>query len=261
MDVIISSARTTGSNRRRPKETEPGRSALNEIDNHADTICAGPNWKLLELSGEYCNVSPFSADYQPKSDVPIAKCATVYTCSSTGDSVLLIADQVLYFGDELHCSLINPHQIRYHGYGVCDDPWDPHHSIGIDLESIFIPLTPDGPNLCFESRVPTDWEMDVLPTIKITSPSWNPADLTMSGPHMVSNRVVDCISSARRDIWDQSTAPLSTIFPILDSRYAFSLYSKAILVTGALTGTNGTTRATITSERHSSVTFENLSRM
>ena len=32
---------------------------MNEIDNHADTICAGPNWKLLELSGEYCNVPPF----------------------------------------------------------------------------------------------------------------------------------------------------------------------------------------------------------
>ena len=46
---------------------------MNEIDNHADTICAGPNWKLLELSGEYCNVSPFSSDYQPKQDVPIAK--------------------------------------------------------------------------------------------------------------------------------------------------------------------------------------------
>ena len=60
---IISSARFTGPNRRRrPKETEPGRSTMNEIDNHADTICAGSNWKLLKLSGEYCNVSPFSTD-------------------------------------------------------------------------------------------------------------------------------------------------------------------------------------------------------
>jgi hypothetical protein len=31
---------------------------MNEIDNHADTICAGPNWKLLELSSEYCTVPP-----------------------------------------------------------------------------------------------------------------------------------------------------------------------------------------------------------
>ena len=235
---------------------------MNEIDNHADTICAGPNWKLLEFWGEYCNVSPFSADYQPKSDVPIAKCATVYTCRPTsGNSAVLVADQVLYFGDELHCSLINPHQLRSHGYGVCDDRWDPHRSIGIDLESIFTPLTPDGPNLCFGSRVPTDWEMEYLPIIENTSSTWNSADLRMSGPHMESTRVVDCIASARRDIRDQSTAPLSAISPTLNSRCVFSLYSKAILVAGALTGTDSTISATITSERHSSVNFENLSRM
>ena len=76
--AIISSARVIGPNRRRPKEAEPGRSAMNKIDNHVDTICAGPNWKLLELSGEYCNVSPISTDYQRKPDIPIAKCATVY---------------------------------------------------------------------------------------------------------------------------------------------------------------------------------------
>ena len=197
VEVMISSARVTVSNRRRPKLTEPGRSAMNEIDNLSDTMCAGPNWKLLELSGKYCNVSPFSADYQPKPDVPIATCATVYTCQSTGNSVILVANQVLYFGDELvHCSLINPHQIRSHGYGICDDPWDPHRSIEIDLESIFIPFIPDGPKLCFESRVPTNWGMEVLPIIEITS-SWNPADLRMSGPLMEPTRVVDCISSAR----------------------------------------------------------------
>jgi hypothetical protein len=65
---------------------------MNEIDNHADTICAGPNWKLLELSGEYCTVSPFSTDYQPKQNIPIAKCATTYTCPDSGDSVVLVAD-------------------------------------------------------------------------------------------------------------------------------------------------------------------------
>ena len=104
--------------------------------------------------------------------------------------------------------------------------------------------------------------MEYLPIIEITSSSWNPADLRMSRPHMESTRVVDCISSARRrDEWDQSTAPLSAISPILDSRCAFSLYSKAILVAGALTGTDTNISATITSERHSSVNFENLSRM
>ena len=221
---------------------------MNEIDNHADTICAGPNWKLLELSGEYCDVSPFSGEYKPKPNVPIAKCATVYLCPTGGDSVVLVADQVLWFGDELHCSLINPHQIRSYGYGVCDDPWDPHRSLGgIDLGSIFIPLRGHGPNLSFESRVPTDWEMNNLPIIESTGPSWNPADLQMSRPLSNSPRVVNCISTAPRDIWSESATLLAAISPSLDCQCVSSLYSGHILVSNALTGTAGIS-ATLTSE-------------
>ena len=123
----------TGNKRPEIPQSVPEYIGMNEIDNHADTICAGPNWKLLELSDEYCNVSPFSADYKPKPNVPIAKCATTYTRPTSGASVVLVADQVLWFGNELHdCSLINPHQIRSHGYSVCDDPWDPHRSLAWD---------------------------------------------------------------------------------------------------------------------------------
>ena len=58
--------------------------------------------------------------------------------------------------------MINPHQIRSYGYGVCDDPCYRNRSLGIDLESIFtIPLMTSGLNLVFGSRVPTDWEMAV----------------------------------------------------------------------------------------------------
>jgi hypothetical protein len=33
-----------------------------DFNNHADTTCAGPYWRLIELTGEYCTVSPFSAE-------------------------------------------------------------------------------------------------------------------------------------------------------------------------------------------------------
>ena len=77
---VISSARRTAGPKQQehPQTTYPGDVGMNEIDNHADTLYAGLNRHLLKLSGEYCTVSPFSADYQPKPDVPIAKCATVY---------------------------------------------------------------------------------------------------------------------------------------------------------------------------------------
>jgi hypothetical protein len=144
--AIILSEWCSSSKQYHPKETIPGNIGINKIDNHADTTSAGPNWRLIEPSGKYCTVlSHFSAEYQPKPDVPIAKCTTMYTCPTTGDSVALVADQVLWFGNNLHCSFINPHQIQAYGYGVFDDLWDPHRPLGIDMESIFVLLTVSGP--------------------------------------------------------------------------------------------------------------------
>ena len=40
-------------------QSHPGHRGSNEIDNHADTICARPNWRLLELSGK-TGMSPHS---------------------------------------------------------------------------------------------------------------------------------------------------------------------------------------------------------
>ncbi len=85
-----------------------------------------------------------------------------------------------------------------------------------------------------------------------------------SAPRSNTMHVVDRISTARRDIWSPLTAPQMSIFPTSDSCCCMSsLYANTILVHDALTGTHGGTsgiRATFTSERHSSVTFENLSR-
>ncbi len=80
--------------------TTVGMVLKNEIDNHADTSCAGLNWnKLLEFVGRILQHDTLSIGYQPKSNKPVAKCATaVYTCPESGQSVLLVADQVLWLG-------------------------------------------------------------------------------------------------------------------------------------------------------------------
>ena len=124
---------------------------------------------------------------------------------------------------------------------------------------MFIPLLASGPNLFFESRVPTDWEMETLQIIEITAPTWNPADLQMSRPLSSVKRVVNCISTATRDIWSESATHLSAILPSLDSRCISSLYAgRQILMHDAPTGTgSAATCATFTSEWHSAVTFEN----
>ena len=83
----------------------------------------------------------------------------------------------------------------------------------------------------------------------------------MSRPLSSVKRIVNRISTATRDIWSELATHLSAISPSLDSRCVSSLYARQILVHDAPTGTGSAViGATFTSERHSAVTFENLSR-
>ena len=246
----------------------------NEIDNHADTICAGSNWIVLEFTGEYCNVSPFSAEYEPLENVPIAQCATVYTYDSTGATVLLIADQVLWFGDKMSTSLINPHQLRDNGIGVCDDPWDPYRPVGIEADQGFIPFSSHGTTLFFESRSPSPWELENLPTVLLTAPRWSPHDYAMPhGTVSVFSTVRSMENMTVRAPFSETDCVLGTISPALDTRLLSALYSSTVNVRtstalhGATTGTDtgtgvpGRLMAAITGDRHTKVNPENLARL
>ena len=105
-----------------PHETSPGVIARNEMDTHADTCCAGANWKLMETTNEVCEVTPFLDSYAPTKEVMVARCSTVWTSPDTGKEYLLIGDQMLWFGTQMGHSLINPNQIREYGVPVYDDP-------------------------------------------------------------------------------------------------------------------------------------------
>jgi hypothetical protein len=132
-------------------------------------------------------------------------------------------------------SLIHTKSV-FHGYSVCDDPWDPHRPLGIDLDSTFIPLLASGPNLFFESQVSTDGEMETLPIIEITAPIWNPADQHISRPLSTLTRTINCISTASRNIWLDSAIHLFAMSPPLACRTMLSLYDGQILVHDAPTG-------------------------
>jgi hypothetical protein len=126
-----------------------------------------------------------------------------------------------------------------------------------------VPLTFSGPNLSFESPVPTDWETSNLSIVGVTSTAWNPADMHLSAPRSHPIHVVHGISTAQRNRWSPSTAAQASIFPTSDKRCVSSLYVNALLIHNALTGTHGgisRISARFTSERHSSATFENVSR-
>ena len=79
-----------------------------ELDSHADTIVAGSNCILINYTGQVCDVSPYSDEYAPVSDVPIVKAATAWQSPHTGQTYILIFNEALWMGDSLDHSLINP---------------------------------------------------------------------------------------------------------------------------------------------------------
>ena len=54
-----------------------GNVAKNELDSHADTICAGKNCTLMYcINNRARDVMPFSDSYDAKTDVPIVMACT-----------------------------------------------------------------------------------------------------------------------------------------------------------------------------------------
>ena len=72
------------------------------MDSHADTCVAGPNFIVVEFTGEHCDVTPYTADYQPiLSNIAIVNAATAYTDETTGTTTILYFNQVLWYGKRM----------------------------------------------------------------------------------------------------------------------------------------------------------------
>ena len=101
-----------------------------EMDNHADTICFGKNFRPIYFTSEVCQVSPFLSEYEEQMDVPICTAVTALDMDD-GETILLQFGQGLWFGERMDRSLINPNQCRAYGISICDDPTDLHRPLGI----------------------------------------------------------------------------------------------------------------------------------
>jgi hypothetical protein len=161
-------------------EAEPGHVARNELDTRADTICAGANFMCIHPTGMTCSVQGFHQSFAPIPEIPVATVATAWDDPTTGQTFILIIHQALYFGKQLDHSLINPNQIRITGIPVCDDPFDKHRSLGIDLGDFNIPFQTEGNTIYFESRVPTTDEMENCQYISLTDDDdWDPTSVNL----------------------------------------------------------------------------------
>jgi hypothetical protein len=134
-------------------ESAPNTIACSEIDNHADTCCFGANITPLYFTGQVCDVSPFSDEYNSMPNVEVCAAATAWDDPITGHTSILEFHQGLWFGSKLPNSLINPNQCRMFGISLCNDPFDPHRKLEMyDNETAtVIPLAMHGSTCHFVS--------------------------------------------------------------------------------------------------------------
>jgi hypothetical protein len=153
-----------------------------ELDSHADTVVAGSSCKVLEFTEKCCDVYPYSDQYDPVQNVPIAKVATAYDHPVTGETFILVFGQALYMGDSMEHTLICPNQARFNGVVIDDVPrhLSPNksstHSIFFPNENVQIPLCLNGVISCFLTCFPTDKEIQDCKWLIVTNDlPWEPS--------------------------------------------------------------------------------------
>ena len=117
-------------------------------------------------------------------NVSIVTRATAITSSSTGETYILVFHEAIWMGDQLDHSLINPNQLRHHGVTVQDNPYASTslHMTSPDDEFV-LPMQADGTTIFFDSRTPTNYELDKCPHITLSSRApWNPREVQFPQP-------------------------------------------------------------------------------
>jgi hypothetical protein len=97
-------------------------------------------------------------------DIPIVKAAIAYNDSQTGETIILVINQALYFGSHLSHMLLNPNQMLAHRIIVDDIPAHlstrSSHSIIVPKENVTIPLNLMGIISFFQARTPSMFEVE-----------------------------------------------------------------------------------------------------
>ena len=126
------------------------------MDNHVDKNCFGRNICPVSFTSEYFTVSPFLSEYYEQVNIPICTGVTSYTMES-GESIILIFGQGLWFGNRMDKTLINPNQCQAFGIPICDDPTNQHRPLVIEAYfNTHIPIPMVGYSFEFSTQYPTD---------------------------------------------------------------------------------------------------------
>ncbi len=151
-----------------------------EMDSHADTCVLGKNFIVYSSTGRECDVYPYTDSYDGIKGVQIVSGATSWTCQDTGETFVLVVHEALWMPDSMTHSLVNPNQLRAFGSTVQDNPWGGQMSLVDSEEVVTIPMHLDGTNVGFQTRTPTQDELDECQHIHLSSQhEWDPANMVV----------------------------------------------------------------------------------
>jgi len=92
-----------------------------ELDSHANTIVFGKNCVVLAFTGREFDVSPCTDMHDSTKSVPIAKAGTAWTSSELETTFMLVVNEVLWMGNKMEHTLVNPNQMRLFGITLQDN--------------------------------------------------------------------------------------------------------------------------------------------
>lgn len=139
-----------------------------ELDTYADTCGVNNVACILECTGQVAEVSGFVNSLETIQDIPIVKATVAYDYPESGETIILVINQALYYDNQLDNILLNPNQMRFHGLIVNNIPkhlsqGKSSYSIFIEDETLCIPLNLNGIISYFSVQTPTTSEAE-----------WNP---------------------------------------------------------------------------------------
>jgi hypothetical protein len=242
--------------------TDQGRS---DLDSHADTCVVGSHYKVIEYTGETCNVHPFSDEYEPVKDVPIVHAGTAYE-HTTGETFILVACQALHLPRQQN-ALLCPNQMRKHGVVVDDAPQHlsetSTHSLYFPEAALRVPLRMNGVISYIETRLPTDRELETCTHVNMTSTEgWDPYSETFEQQEgIVSRRREEEETGVAKDD-KTSTRQIHALSRRCETAAVFSDISSTLVDDAFVQGLINTVRvsATKSTARHPEVKAHDLAR-
>ena len=177
------------------------------------------------FTGQTCIMKLFTNKYEPVVDVPVVTAATAFDHPHTGETIILMFHQALWFGTLVSNSLITPNQVRSFGYSLCEDPYDPHRDIGIydKISGTEINFNVKDGMVGNDTRCPLLDECHEFWQIILTSnKEWDPCS-----PYLQHNqlRTIDAVTSLRRpNPFDEFDTHLRTMSSVLTNAFAQDLH-------------------------------------